>query len=127
MTYSEVKLWNKLKLGQMMEYDFDRQRPVDNYIVDFYAKDLCLAIEINGISHDDETAVLKDETRQKALEEAGVSFLRFSALKVVHDMPNVIRAIVHWIEVHEEHLGVPVNVAKKRKNAEPTPTPPRRG
>ncbi len=28
----------------MLGYDFDRQRPIDNYIVDFYCKDLMLAI-----------------------------------------------------------------------------------
>jgi len=45
MTFSEVVLWNELKSGQMMEYDFDRQRPILKYIVDFYCKDVLLAIE----------------------------------------------------------------------------------
>jgi very-short-patch-repair endonuclease len=40
MTLSEVLLWQELKSRQMMGYDFDRQRPIDNYIVDFYCKDL---------------------------------------------------------------------------------------
>jgi len=31
-----------------MGYDFDRQRPIDNFIVDFYCKELQLAIEIDG-------------------------------------------------------------------------------
>ena len=48
MTLSEVLLWKSIKGKQMLGYDFDRQRPIDNYIVDFYCKDLKLAIEIDG-------------------------------------------------------------------------------
>lgn len=76
MTFSEVKLWNELKNGQMMGYDFDRQRPIGNYIVDFFCKDLQLAIEVDGITHHDEKAVLKDKIRQEELEAMGISFLR---------------------------------------------------
>jgi len=38
MTFSEVKMWNELKNGQLMGYDFDRQRPIGNYIVDFIVR-----------------------------------------------------------------------------------------
>lgn len=31
MTYSEIKLWNELKNGRLMGYDFDRQRPIGSY------------------------------------------------------------------------------------------------
>jgi very-short-patch-repair endonuclease len=51
MTYSEVMLWNEIKNGKLKGYDFDRQRPIGNYIVDFYCKDLRLALEVDGISH----------------------------------------------------------------------------
>lgn len=50
-TFAEIVLWGYLKGKQMRGYDFDRQRPIDNYIVDFYCKDLQLAIEIDGESH----------------------------------------------------------------------------
>jgi very-short-patch-repair endonuclease len=64
MTFSEVKLWNELKNGKMLGYDFDRQRPIGNYIVDFYCKDLLLALEADGVTHLDEKTVLKDKRRQ---------------------------------------------------------------
>jgi very-short-patch-repair endonuclease len=51
MTLSEVLLWNELKQKQMSGYDFDRQRPIGNFIVDFYCKDLFLVIEIDGDTH----------------------------------------------------------------------------
>jgi len=115
MTFSEVKLWNELKDGRMKEYDFDRQKPICNYIVDFYCKDLMLAIEIDGITHNDECAACKDQIRQKELESLGVCFLRFNALQVVHDITNVCRAIEGWICNYENKNEVSGSMLKKRE------------
>ncbi len=81
----------------MLGYDFDRQRPIDNYIVDFYCKDLMLAIEVDGISHDFEEVIINDEKRQKRLENMGVRFLRFDDREVKRDMDNVLSTIEYWI------------------------------
>lgn len=51
MTFGEILLWNELKGDKLWGLDFDRQRCVDIYIVDFYCKELMLAIEIDGMSH----------------------------------------------------------------------------
>ena len=83
MTLPEVLLWNELKRGQMMGYDFDRQRPIDHYVVDFYCKDLMLAIEVDGSSHDSEEAIVRDMTRQARLERLGVRVLRFRNAEVL--------------------------------------------
>ena len=96
MTYGEVLLWNELKQKKMMGFDFDRQRPMLNYIVDFYCKDLMLAIEIDGESHDDQ--IEADEKRQKELENVGVNFLRFDEQFVRNDIGNVLYNIQNWIE-----------------------------
>ena len=98
MTLSEVLLWDVLKQKQMLGYDFDRQKPIDEFIVDFYCKDLMFAIEIDGDSHDSEEAYVKDVKRQERLESLGVRFLRFDDLEVKKDMNNVIRTIENWIE-----------------------------
>ena len=50
-TTSEIKLWKFLKGKQMCGYDFHRQKPLDNYIVDFFCDELMLAVEIDGLSH----------------------------------------------------------------------------
>ena len=65
MTFGEVLLWNELKEDKLWGFDFDRQRCIDNYIVDFYCKELMLAIEIDGMTHNFEGAFEKDEIRQK--------------------------------------------------------------
>ena len=96
MTLSEVLLWNTLKKKQMLGYDFDRQRPMGNFIVDFYCKELSLAIEIDGKSH-----IYRydyDDERQRILEKSGVRFLRFDDIQIKRNMTNVLRVIEDWIE-----------------------------
>jgi very-short-patch-repair endonuclease len=93
MTLGEVLLWQRLKRKQMRGYDFDRQRPIDRYIVDFYCKNLKLAIEIDGSSHDSEEAKVNDEIRQERLEVLGVRFLRFTDADVKRNMEMVVDSI----------------------------------
>ncbi len=102
ITISEILLWNELKTKKMMGYDFDRQRPIDNFIVDFYCNDLMLAIEVDGISHDFEEVIVNDKIRQKKLENMGIHFLRFDDREIRKDMPNVLRSIEYWIEKLEK-------------------------
>jgi (E)-4-hydroxy-3-methylbut-2-enyl-diphosphate synthase len=96
MTLSEVLLWNELKQKKKLGFDFDRQIPIGNYIVDFYCKELHLAIEIDGDSHTYRYDY--DEERQRELEKLGVIFLRFDDLEVKKNMWNVLRVIEDWIE-----------------------------
>jgi very-short-patch-repair endonuclease len=116
MTFSEVKLWNEPKNGRMMNYDLDRQRPIGNYIVDFYCKDLKLVIEVDGITHEDEKVIANDVVRQYELETFGVSFFRFDALLIVNNIEAAVREIKYWIEAYENKNGVPLIVQRKRNN-----------
>ena len=93
MTLGEVLLWNELKADKFWGFDFDRQRCIDEYIVDFYCKDLMLAIEVDGMTHNFEGAFEKDEIRQQRLETLGVRFIRFTESEVKYDMLNVIRSL----------------------------------
>ena len=78
------------------QYDFDRQRPIDNYIVDFYCKDLKLAIEIDGSSHYENEG--KDKQRDKRLNKLGVTVLQFDDLEVRHNTEKVLTKIELWIK-----------------------------
>ncbi|HSR89556.1 MAG TPA: endonuclease domain-containing protein [Candidatus Udaeobacter sp.] len=97
-TSSEVLLWEKIKGRQIYNYKFRRQTPILKYIVDFYCKELSLAIEIDGLSHD--YKMKYDFIRQKDLENAGVSLLRFNDLEVKQDIQNVLQRISDWIEAN---------------------------
>ncbi len=106
-TLSEVLLWNKLKSSQMHNYTFNRQKPLDNYIVDFYCKPLNLVIEIDGNSHQMPDTYLKDDERQKVLEQMGLNFLRFDDLEIKKQMPSVLRIIENYIlDVEEKFPAV---------------------
>ncbi len=97
-TLSELLLWQELKAGQMEGFRFNRQKPLENYIVDFYCKKLDLVIEVDGESHDGELAQVKDTERQRILEQMGLSFLRFDDLDVKHNMAFVLTEIYGFIE-----------------------------
>jgi very-short-patch-repair endonuclease len=96
-TLGEILLWTQLK-GKQLGHDFDRQRPIGEFIVDFYCKDLMLAIEVDGDSHDDEWARRKDKVRQESLEAMGVTVLRFDDTEVRQNIDWVIEEIRNWIE-----------------------------
>lgn len=98
-TLSEVLLWNFLRAKQMKGYVFNRQKPLLNFIVDFYCKELSLVIEIDGESHDNKYKA--DVKRQNKLEAYHLSFLRFTDIEVKKDMNNVLRSIEFWIENKE--------------------------
>jgi very-short-patch-repair endonuclease len=127
MTFSEVKLWNEIKNGKLMGYDFDRQRPIGNFIVDFYCKDLKLAIEIDGITHEEEKVQLKDKIRQDELEVLGISFLRFDALLVVNKVEAIVREIRKWTEDFEERNRTSEFVIRMKTKRENPPLPLRGG
>ena len=99
--FSEVLLWNQLKRDQLRGYDFHRQKPILDYIVDFYCPELMLAIEIDGKYHYQDETAIKDMKRQERIEELGVSFLRFTDSEVRYQMQSVINRIDLWIEDFE--------------------------
>ena len=67
---SEVIFWKQVRAGEFHNIDFDRQRIVGNYIVDFYVKSLGLVIEIDGSQHEEPTQRLIDNDRDIATEKA---------------------------------------------------------
>ncbi len=97
-TLSEILLWNELKGRKMLGYQFMRQKPITNYIVDFYCSKLKLVIEIDGSSHYGKEE--KDKIRQKEIEQQGLSFLRFDDLDIKFKMEEVLSEIKKWIEEH---------------------------
>ena len=100
-TRSEIKLWGNLKGKQMFGYDFHRQKPLLNYIVDFYCYELNLVIELDGYSHQFEEVLIKDELKQKALEHIGLNTLRFDDDEVMNDINNVLNDIEGYITQFE--------------------------
>ena len=117
-TLSEILLWKELRAGKMMGYKFNRQKPLLNYIVDFYCKPLKLVIEVDGVSHDNEEGYDRDIVRQKELEKIGLNFLRFDDLDVKKNMSSVLRTIEGYIEDFEKKNSIPPTPFPRGSGAE---------
>jgi len=99
MTKAEACLWKYvLRAGKMKGFQFRRQRPVLVYIADFMCKELMLIIEVDGSIHQLEEINKNDAIRQKALEEAGFTVLRFTNEEVLENINAVANYIEDWIE-----------------------------
>jgi|ERR1043165_170709 very-short-patch-repair endonuclease len=96
-TKSEILLWKQLRNRQMLGYDFHRQKPIDNYILDFFCHELILGIEVDGLTHSFEEVAKRDEKKEARMNELGITVLRFNGYQVLNDMLNVSRAIEFWI------------------------------
>lgn len=99
-TKTEILLWKFLKGKQLRGYDFHRQKPIDEYIVDFFCPDLMLAIEIDGVSHIGKEVY--DSARQSKLEKLGVRFLRFKDDDVFYSCDFVMKEIERWVVDNEQ-------------------------
>ncbi len=105
-TKSEIKLWGYLKGKQMLGYDFHRQKPLLNFIADFYCYELKLVIELDGYTHMLEETIIKDAIKESELNRIGLKVLRFADAEVMQDIENVLRTIEKYIEefgVEETH------------------------
>ncbi|HET6527768.1 MAG TPA: DUF559 domain-containing protein [Balneolaceae bacterium] len=89
-TRLEIKLWQELRGGKL-GYTFNRQKPLDEYIVDFYCKELKLVIEVDGDSHNGKQAY--DRRRQQKLESFGLKVIRFYDDEVMKNIDGVVWAI----------------------------------
>jgi len=70
---------------------FFRQFPMLDYVVDFYCKEIGLAIEIDGSSH--HNRFLEDNHRQGRIEELGVYFIRFTNKQVLDDIDGILKKL----------------------------------
>jgi very-short-patch-repair endonuclease len=109
MTFGEISIWREIK-GKKMGVRFSRQIPIDSYIVDFYCKDLQLAIEVDGSIHFEEGHQEKDSIRQEQLESFGITVIRFSDYEVKNNLGWVLNEIKSEI-----------------KKIKPTPNPSQEG
>ena len=101
-TKSEIFLWQKLKRKQLYGYDFHRQKPIDNYILDFFCHELMLGIEVDGYSHQLIAVHNKDIIKENRINTLGIKILRFTDQQVFNDMFNVLLAIEDYIQNYEK-------------------------
>ena len=99
---SEVILWNAVKNKQFLNLDFDRQKVIGNYIVDFYCKSLGLVIEIDGSSHADKEEY--DETREGFLKSYGLKVIHFYDKDIKKNLNGVLSYLKQIVNERRKEL-----------------------
>ena len=93
LTESERVLWSRLRGKQILGVQFYRQKPIQNYIVDFFAPKVKLVIEVDGSQHRKEDESQKDKIRDSALAVLGLTVMRFNSNEVLNETIAVADAI----------------------------------
>ena len=92
---SEVLFWKQVRAKSFHGIDFDRQRIIGNYIVDFYVKTLGLVVEIDGKSHDGKE--VDDGLRDKYLESLGLKVFHATDYDVRFKIKEVLSRLEDFI------------------------------
>ena len=88
---AEVLFWNQVKNKQFKSFDFDRQKVIGNYIVDFFCTNCNVVIEIDGSSYDEKQEY--DAVRDAFLESLGLTVIHISVEEVKDNMSGVMQML----------------------------------
>ena len=102
MTEAEKLLWSKLRNKQILGVQFYRQKPILNFIVDFYCSSTNLVIECDGSQHYTNEGLEADRVRDEALAQLGLRVLRFNNGQVFRELDGVVQVIFDEISLQLE-------------------------
>jgi very-short-patch-repair endonuclease len=88
---AEVLFWKKVKNKQFKDYDFDRQKIIGNYIVDFFCTNCNVVIEIDGSSHIGKEEY--DAERDAYLVNLRLTVIHIQAEDVLRDVDGVVEML----------------------------------
>jgi very-short-patch-repair endonuclease len=101
---AEKYIWKVLLSRKQMGFLVKRQRPILNFIVDFFIPDIGLIIEIDGISHLNKGSY--DFYRQEKLQDLGFEIIRFSEGEVLTNISEIENQLIHIIQCRKETLCI---------------------
>ena len=102
MTEAEKLLWSKLRNKQILGVQFYRQKPILNFIVDFYCPSANLVIECDGSQHYTNEGLEADRVRDEALAQLRLRVLRFNNGQVLREIDGVVQVIFDEISLQLE-------------------------
>ena len=91
MTPWEIKLWTQFLRNYPIR--FQRQKVIDNYIVDFYCAKARIVIELDGGGHYTEEKIKHDEQRTKTLKKYNIQVIRICNIDIDNNFYNVCEHI----------------------------------
>jgi very-short-patch-repair endonuclease len=90
-TEPERRLWHEVRAKRLDGWQFRRQVPIENYIVDFVCLEARLTVEIDGPLHERRASKVADAERDALLRQSGFRILRFPADIAIASMIQEIR------------------------------------
>ncbi|MEM6327809.1 MAG: endonuclease domain-containing protein [Bacteroidota bacterium] len=90
---AEHRFWSLARDRRLAGLKFRRQHTLGSFVVDFYCHAHGLVIELDGSVHDDPQRARYDGERQRALERAGLTVMRFTNDEVMEQSGAVVTAI----------------------------------
>lgn len=99
MTDAEKFLWSKIRNKQILGVQFYRQKPILNFIVDFYCPSANLVTECDGSQHYTDEGLEADRIRDHALEQLGLKVLRFDNRHVMVEIDAVVQVVLDVISL----------------------------
>jgi very-short-patch-repair endonuclease len=95
-TPAEKKIWYEVLCRKQFEgYKFTRQKPIADFIVDFYCSKLQLVIEIDGDTHAENAEY--DEVRTKILNQYGLKVLQYTNRDVLNNIEGVYQDLMQIV------------------------------
>ena len=98
MTDSEIILWSKIRMKQLNNCQFYRQKIIGNYIVDFFCPKYHLIIEVDGGQHYSDEMLNADRDRDETLRSMGLTVLRFTNVDIFKNIEGVVTRIIENFE-----------------------------
>ncbi|MFA6355084.1 MAG: endonuclease domain-containing protein [Candidatus Paceibacterota bacterium] len=103
-TEAEIIFWNKvLKNKEVASYKFTQQKPLDDFIADFYCSKLLLVIEIDGGVHN-ELKIRDKERSEILLYKYGIKVVRYKNNDVLNNTGYVISDFKNQVILREKYL-----------------------
>jgi len=115
MTDAERCIWAKIRMGQTHDAIFYRQKPIGEYIVDFYCPKAKLVIEIDGSHHLVGETIEYDRIRDDHLSSLGLRVLRFTNTEVLTNTEGVVEKIGAEMEGTKIPLNPPFSKGETEK------------
>jgi|SRR3989344_5177322 len=93
----EAKLWGYLRAHRFYGFQFKRQVPIGNFIVDFCCRKKNLILELDGGQHNEDRNINMDSERDLFLKREGYTVLRFWNNEIDSNLQGVLERIRRYL------------------------------
>jgi very-short-patch-repair endonuclease len=105
-TEEEIVFWDKiLKNKEIVNYKFTQQKPLDDFIADFYCSKLLFVIEIDGDIHGE----LKNRDKERSeilFYKYGIKVIRYKNDEVLSNIEKLISDFKNEVRIREKDLKI---------------------